>query len=70
MALGLKHVPVLGHSYPLRDMNMKEILEYVKGSSTFGDFKREGIVFKSCELVNGQTISFKGINNDYLLKNE
>ncbi len=66
---GLKHVPIINYSYPLKEKDIKSILEYVKGESklTLG-VKREGIVFKSCELVNGQTISFKCINNDYLLK--
>lgn len=65
--IGLKHVPIIGNFCPLKT-SMKGIIEYVKGKSTFGDFNREGSVFKSTKLVNGQTISFKGINNDYLLK--
>lgn len=66
--LGLKNVPLLNNHYPLRELNKISILEHVKGKSTFGNFNREGSVFKSIELVNGQTISFKCINNNYLLK--
>ena len=46
---------------------MKEIIKYVAGNSTFGPFKREGSVFKSIKPVDGKIISFKVINNSYLI---
>lgn len=68
--LGLKSVPILKKSsYTLNEMSMQELLEYSKGNSTICTTAiREGLVFKSNELINGNTISFKAINNDFLLK--
>ena len=67
----LKQVPTLGVGYTFNANNMEGILEYVKGNSALNiKTKREGIVFKSIELINGEVLSFKAINNDYLLKCE
>lgn len=63
----LPHVRVLGYEYPVFDelTSMDDFLEFVKGKTENGN-EREGVVWKS---VDG-TISFKVINNDYLLKVE
>lgn len=47
--------------------NVEELLKYAEGES-LNNKVREGVVFKSIELVNGQTISFKAISNKFLLK--
>jgi len=67
------HVPILAGDMKIfeRCSTMGAMLEFVKGASVFGEdneIQREGIVFKSCERVNGDIVSFKAINNDYLLK--
>ena len=67
-SLGLKHVPFNTVNVKILSKTMKEIIEYVKVKSIFGDFQREGCVFKSINKVDGKIISFKAINNDYLLK--
>jgi len=65
----LKHVPILNEAIkPFEKFEtIEEILEYAKGFSINHKI-REGIVFKSNTLVNGETISFKVINNEFLLK--
>lgn len=47
--------------------NIDKLLEYVDGPSLNAPV-REGVVFKSLGLVDGQLVSFKCINNKYLLK--
>jgi hypothetical protein len=51
---------------------MDELLDYAKGKSFLNpNTEREGLVFKSVILDdNSQAISFKVVNNDYLLKSE
>ena len=65
----IEQVPVLSEKIkPFQKFKtIEEILEYAKGPSLYHKI-REGIVFKSTTLVNGVTISFKAINNDFLLK--
>jgi len=65
----IEQVPVLAEKIKPFQMfkTIEEILEYAKGSSIYHKI-REGIVFKSTTLVKGVTISFKAINNDFLLK--
>lgn len=46
---------------------IQDILGFADGPSINCDY-REGIVFKSKELVNGEVISFKVISNEYLCK--
>jgi RNA ligase (TIGR02306 family) len=68
----IPHVPLLGlvkifKEYPTMD----SILEHVKGKSILNkDKKREGCVYKSCNTFYNQVISFKVINNQYLLDEE
>lgn len=60
------HVPL--HSIttlePFKDI--KDLLEFSKGKSLFAE-KREGLVFKSTNLVDNKVISFKVVDNNYLL---
>jgi len=65
----IKQVPILNkESKPFETFKtVQEFLEYAKGPSIYHKI-REGLVYKSNELVNGQNISFKVINNDFLLK--
>ena len=48
---------------------MDEMLETAQGKSMLNpDREREGLVYKSCDLIGVDIISFKAINNKYLLK--
>lgn len=49
-----------------RFKTIEELLKYAEGCSINNPI-REGIVFKSLTLVNGRTVSFKAISNEYLL---
>jgi RNA ligase (TIGR02306 family) len=65
--LGLNEVPLIRNAKIFQEVKtMDEMLELAKGKSILCNTEREGIVFKSNELVDGNTISFKAINNDYL----
>lgn len=67
--LELKHVPHNRDYVKILSKTMKEVLTHVQVKSCFGDFQQEGNVFKSKDPVDGKIISFKAINNNYLLKN-
>ena len=70
-ALGpqVKEVPILFttmavfQAYP----DMESLLAFAGAGPSLRANIREGLVFKSTTLVNGETISFKAINNSYLL---
>jgi RNA ligase (TIGR02306 family) len=47
---------------------METILVFAGAGPSLNAQIREGLVFKSTSLVNGETVSFKVINNKYLLK--
>ena len=47
---------------------MEELLAFAGAGPSLNAQIREGLVFKSTSLVNGETVSFKVINNKYLLK--
>lgn len=67
--LGLKHVDIVDiNSYPFR-ITMHELILDAENAE-YGDKTGEGFVYKSLEPVDGNIISFKVINNRYLLKNE
>lgn len=70
--LGLKHVPVLYSNYEVfkEHDSIESILKMAEGTSMNPNSIREGLVFKSESLYRGNTVSFKAINNEYLLKNE
>jgi len=59
----IKFVPLIFLTYKL-PKNMDEILEFAKGKSVICDTEREGIVVRNYD----NTISFKVINNDFLIK--
>jgi hypothetical protein len=67
----IKHIPILKPSIKIFQFckTMQELLEYAKGKSFFNlNTEREGLVFKSVLFDdNGQIISFKVVNNEYLL---
>jgi hypothetical protein len=65
----MKSVPVLGNanSMPLR-LTLDQLLQMAEGESVLNSLTvREGLVFKSLKRIEGQPISFKVINNQYLL---
>jgi len=67
----IEHVPVTNNNIQIfkECPIMDKLLGYVKGSSKFAG-EREGLVFKSTQLIGGNTISFKVVNNSYLLKGD
>lgn len=70
-ALGLQSVPILSKTiavfteYP----TLQSLLDHASGRSLNG-VQREGLVYKSLAIVNGEIISFKVISNQWLLKQE
>jgi RNA ligase (TIGR02306 family) len=58
----LQHAPLLG-TLKLKDFTFESLLSFAEDKSKLSDSQREGIVCKSKELINGQTISFKVISN-------
>ena len=65
----MKSVPVLENadSMPLR-MTLDQLLQVAEGESALNSLTiREGLVFKALKRVEGQVLSFKVINNKYLL---
>ncbi|MDJ1185728.1 RNA ligase (ATP) [Roseofilum casamattae] len=70
--LGLKHVPVVSESIQVfrNFSSLVELLARADGPSLTANSKREGLVYKSVEPVDGEIISFKVISNRWLLKNE
>ncbi|MHA1370079.1 MAG: RNA ligase (ATP) [Promethearchaeota archaeon] len=68
-----RHVPIISSSidvfneYP----DVSSLLAFADGKSLVNkDRIREGIVFKSLELMDGAVVSFKAVSNRYLLKSE
>lgn len=67
----LVHVPVINRSVKIFNIckNIDEILEYAKGDTRYcKGHRREGLVFKSVELIDGRNITFKVIDNIKLSK--
>lgn len=69
--LGLKFVTIIEHGASY-NYTMEQILEKAKGNYAGTDLKREGIVIRPehytySPLIGGQ-LSFKAINNEYLLE--
>lgn len=64
----IKMVDQLGTIKPFK-LSLQELLELSKGKNIKGK-NIEGIVYKSVEKVNGETLHFKVINNDYLLEKD
>lgn len=66
----INHVPCLKKVNTIftEIQTMDELLSYAKGNSILAtSLKREGLVFKSTTLIGNDVLSFKVINNDYLL---
>ncbi len=61
-------VPTLDFSLDVfnKFKNIDEILAYADGYS-INNPVREGVVFKSVDIINGQVVSFKAISNKFLL---
>jgi RNA ligase (TIGR02306 family) len=62
-------VPVINHDFILGH-NVDDLLKLAEGKSALADTEREGLVFKSKDLVKGNTFSFKAISNAFLLSEE
>lgn len=68
--LGLDIVPQLGKCQPFKQFaTVKEMLDDADIPSINHKIA-EGVVYKSVDLINGQMIHFKAINNKFLLKCE
>ena len=69
---GIRHVPIIDHSIPIFhicDNHDKLINRSIRNSLLNPDVYLEGIVYKSCDRnAKGEVISFKSLNNEYLLK--
>jgi RNA ligase (TIGR02306 family) len=66
--LGLLHAPIIAEEMDINDFaNVAEIIAFAEGKSVINGTEREGLVFK-CTTDN--TITYKGISNKWLLKNE
>lgn len=65
--LGLEIVPVINENYPLPS-SVDEMLERASGKSLLNpEIEREGLVIRKKNNVGNERVSFKAINNDYLL---
>jgi len=67
LGLGDSTVPIL-KPLKLGGMSVADILEAAEGKSALANVSREGIVFKSKDLVKNRVLSFKAISNSYELK--
>jgi len=65
----LKTVPILHESYPVfvSHDTMDKILAFAGAGPSLNAAIREGLVFKSVEVEGEEVISFKAINNQYLI---
>lgn len=66
--VGLDIVPQLGYSKPFEEF---ETVDEMLGASEIPSINNkiaEGIVYKSVNLIDGQMVHFKAINNKFLLK--
>jgi RNA ligase (TIGR02306 family) len=61
--LGLDSVPILTRRN-FKDFNIQQVIKYAEGQSVIGNCIREGVVCKNLD----RTISFKIINNEFLIK--
>jgi len=73
--LGLEHVPIINEEIKIFQEysieRMDDLVARSRGKSWVTTGKqREGIVFKSTVLINGQTVSFKVLDNKQVMKEE
>jgi RNA ligase (TIGR02306 family) len=69
----LIHVPIINSNIKIFNIcrTIEDILEYVKGDTKYcKGCKREGLVFKSTELINDNIVSFKVIDNNVALNDD
>ena len=69
----LKHVSITNNKIKIFETQdtMEKLIEYAKGKTVINkETNKEVVIFKSHTLHGGNTISFKVINNDYLLKSD
>jgi len=68
----LKHVPIVEKSIKIFEKfrDFESLHDYVSKIKSINDTIIEGLVFKSCEYYYNEIISFKVVNNNYLLKVE
>jgi RNA ligase (TIGR02306 family) len=59
-------VPELGF-LNLNGATVEQIIDFANGQSALADTAREGIVFKSVDVLDGNVVSFKSISAEYLL---
>jgi RNA ligase (TIGR02306 family) len=65
----IKHVPICFSHACFRHLDMDGFIEEANERSILlKDVRIEGIVYKSCDYINNEIISFKVLNNEYLLK--
>lgn len=68
---GFQHVPQIRNVKIFEECkDMNSMLAHADGKSIFNDADREGFVYKSTQLIDGQTVSFKVVSNKYLEKHE
>lgn len=66
MGLDVHTVPVIG-SVSLEGVSIENIINEADGQSVLAETAREGLVFKSLDVVDGHVPSFKSISKEYLL---
>lgn len=66
--LGLEIVPQLGRCKPFEEFETVKDMLADADRPSINNKIAEGVVYKSVNLVNGQMIHFKAINNKFLLK--
>jgi RNA ligase (TIGR02306 family) len=69
LATSMVHIPILEFKELSEFNSLDEILQYAEGKSLNSEI-REGLVFKSTNLINGRVVTFKAISNKFLLKYE
>lgn len=65
-SIDLLEAPKIGTYQIHRDTKLNEVIDMADGKSLLADTAREGLVFKSTELHNGQVFSFKSVSKKYL----
>lgn len=66
----LKEVPILHEALPVFQTydTIDKLLQFAGSGPSLNNEIREGVVFKAAQPINGEVLSFKAINNTYLLK--
>lgn len=68
--LGMEIVPQMGYCHPFQEFETVKDMLNDADIPSINHKIAEGVVYKSVDLVNGQMIHFKAINNKFLLKCE